>query len=63
VGLTVRVAPDLVALFARDAAAAGISQSDRMQEILAALYLNQDRMQEILDALYLNQGGVVRKTA
>jgi hypothetical protein len=59
----VRVAPDLAALFTRDAAAAGVSQSDRMEEILAALYLNQDRMQEILDALGLNQGGVVRETA
>jgi hypothetical protein len=38
VGLMVRVPRDLAALFAQEAAAAGLSQSDRMTEILVSLY-------------------------
>lgn len=38
VGLMVRVPRDLAALFADDAAAQGVSQSDRMEEILNKLY-------------------------
>jgi len=38
VGLMVRIPRELAALFADDAAGKGVSQSDRMEEILVALY-------------------------
>jgi len=38
VGLMVRVPRELAALFASDATAQGVSQSDRMEEILTEMY-------------------------
>jgi hypothetical protein len=43
VSLMVRVPRDLAVLFAQDATRAGISQSDRMAEILTALYASSSR--------------------
>jgi hypothetical protein len=43
VGLTVRVPRELAVLFSRDAARAGMSQSDRMAEILTSLYASSVR--------------------
>lgn len=58
-GLMVRVPRDLVETFASDAAAAGVSQSVLMEEILRRWY-----QQEIPHAAaHRRQGGVVRKSA
>ena len=57
--LNVRVPRWLAELFTSDAAAAGVSQPDRMEEILRERYEAQARC----TAGYHTQGGVVRKSA